>query len=311
MAPAAATKSLPAMAPAAATKSAPPPLAQTKSAPTALAASTKSAPPAGMQPPSKGAPPRPQVSAPPEATPPRSPSVSDLSDNPLYALVSELTEDPVCEEGLIKDARLNQVLKRLWDGVAQKPKDWLAAWQAMLIPGERHGEVLQKFLNMAFVQTEGHEPEQAPMIIAELTKAHKIKMNSVEEVLVSFGHNLDGVLAMNEEAWHVYAYVLLHVYPKPRDAGWGWSRVGWNWIGWWKFVEKCVASLEATKALDVLSMLLRLVQEREEKPLAQVFDSTKMKQVLPKLAELGQCPEHEVITRLSTEGITVEPAAEG
>merc|ERR1719258_436415 len=80
------------------------------------------------------------------------------------------------------------------------------------------------------------------MIIAELVKNHKIKMGTVEEVLVAFGHNLDGVLAMNEEAWHVYAYLLLHVFPKPMKSGWGWFRVGWTWLGWWKFVEKCVVS---------------------------------------------------------------------
>jgi hypothetical protein len=242
-------------------------------------------------------------------SPPASPPATDLGDSPLYALVGELTEDPVCEEGILKEARLNQVLKRLWDGVVQKPKEWAAAWQAMMLPQERHAEVLQKFLNMAFVQTEGHEPEQAPMIIAELVKNHKIKMGTVEEVLVAFGHNLDGVLAMNEEAWHVYAYLLLHVFPKPMKSGWGWFRVGWTWLGWWKFVEKCVASLEASKALDVLSMLLRLVQEREARNLGEVFDGDKMKQVISKLGELGQISEQEVLDRLSAEGIVSDAAA--
>jgi hypothetical protein len=183
---------------------------------------------------------------------------------------------------------------------------------AMALPAERHAEVVQKFLNMAFVQTEGHEPDQAPIIIAELVKGHKIKMTALEEVLVAFGHNLDGVLAMNGEAWHVYAYILLHIYPKPSKSGWGWSRVGWTWLGWWKFVEKCVISLEASKALDVLSMLLRLVQEREGVELSQAWsDGAKMKQVLSKLSELGACEESEVISRLSTEGITVDAVMEG
>jgi len=242
------------------------------------------------------------------ASPPESPPPGDNS--PLLALVSELTEDPVCEEGLLIDTRLNQVLKALWDGVAQRPKDWLAAWMAMVIPQERHAEVLQRFLNMAFVQSQGHNAEEAPMIIAELVKGHKIKMTVLEEVLVAFGHNLDGVLAMNDEAWHVYAYALLHLYPKPLKTGWGWSRVGWTWLGWWKFVEKTIASLEASKAFDVLSMLLRLVQDREGVGLSQVWnEADKMKQVLTKMAELGVCSEEEVASRLIVEGITVDAAA--
>jgi len=246
----------------------------------------------------------------PAQSPPSSPPASDLSgESPLYALVSELTEDPICVEGLLNEARLNQVLKRLWDGVAQKPKDWCAAWQALTIPLDRQAEVLQKFLNMAFVQTEGHSPEQAPSIIAELTKGHKIKMTVVEEVLVAFGHNLDGVLAMNEEAWHVYAYFLLHVYPKPAKSGWGWSRVGWSWLNWWKFVEKCIMSLDSVKALDVLSMLLRLVQEREGVPLSEVWnDGAKIKTVITTLGERGASSEAEVISRLSIDGVSIEAA---
>lgn len=235
-----------------------------------------------------------------------SPSPDLSGDSPLYALVGELNEDPVVEEGLLKEARLKEVLKRLWDGIAQKPKDYCVAWMGMNIPGERHAAVLQKLLNMAFV-SEGHEPEYAPQIVAELVKGHKIKMTIVEEVLVAFGKNLDGLLAMNEEAWHVYAYILLHVYPKPAKAGWGWSRVGWTWLGWWKFVEKCVSSLEATKALDVLAMLLRLVQEREGLPLAEAWsEGGKTKQIITKLGEVGALSQQEVLNRLSIDGVTLD-----
>jgi len=305
--------------------------AATKSAPGAVALTKSAAPairPSAVTSPNAAAPPRPAAPRPaaptavrppqqpptasvgsangPSPSPPSSPLTSDGADA-LLALVAELSEDPVCEEGFLKEGRLNQVLKKLWDGVARTPRDWGSAFLAMGIPPERHAEVLQKFLNMAFVQTEGHEPEQAPMIIAELVKGHKVKMQIVEEVLVTFGHNLDGILAMNEEAWHVYAYVLLHVHPKPLKSGWGWSRVGWSWLGWWKFVEKCIASLEAPKAFEVLSMLLKLIQDREGTALAEVWtDGGKMKQVITKMGELGACPEQEVISKLSMDGVSVE-----
>merc|ERR1712173_317325 len=77
---------------------------------------------------------------------------------------------------------------------------------------------------MTFVQSD--DAGRAPSAVAELVKGHKLKMRSVEEVLVAFGNNLDGILTLNENAWHMYAHFLVHIYPKPQNAGWGWSRVG-------------------------------------------------------------------------------------
>jgi len=206
-----------------------------------------------------------------------------------------------------------QVLQKLWSGVAQRPKDWIAAWQAMLIPLDKQSEAMQKFLNFTFVHSQGHGQERAPLIMAELVKAHKIKFNVAEEVLIAFGHNIDGILAVNEEAWHVYAYFLLHIVPQTAKKGWGWSRVGWAWTGWWKFVERCTSTLEATKASDVLCMVLRLVQEKEGTPLndSQSWGPERLKLVVAKLAELGACSDSEVISRLAGDGISLEVTAEG
>ncbi|CAE8707622.1 unnamed protein product, partial [Polarella glacialis] len=199
-------------APAASTPAAPPKAA---AAPKAVVKSAPKAPPVEASEDAEG-----QAMASPPASPP--------SDDALYILVAEFVEDPVVQDGELRDARLAEVFKRLWDGIARKPKDWVAAWQSMGIPVEKQAEALQKLLNFTFVQTE--DPERAPAIVAELVKNHRIKMRSVEEVLTNFGHNLDGLLALNEEAWHVYAKFLVHVYPKPLAAGWGWSRVGWSWM---------------------------------------------------------------------------------
>mmetsp|Transcript_96022 Transcript_96022/g.213790 ORF Transcript_96022/g.213790 Transcript_96022/m.213790 type:complete len:560 (-) Transcript_96022:26-1705(-) len=243
-----------------------------------------------------------------EEAPPASPPPTDLAgEDPLYVLVGELTEDPVSVDGALVEARLGEVLKRLWDGIARKPKDWVAAWQAMGIPADKQSEALQRFLNMTFMQTE--DPDRAPMIVAELVKAHKVKMRSVEDVLVAFGHNLDGILAINEEAWQVYAQFLVHVFPKPLHSGWGWSRVGWSWQSWWQFAEKCVATLEASRAFDVLALILRLIQDKEGLPIAQVqvwSEGEKLQRVVTKLGELGSCDAAEVVEKLSLQGVMIE-----
>jgi hypothetical protein len=182
----------------------------------------------------------------------------------------------------------------------------------MLIPVEGQVQALRLFLNLTFVQTQGHSSEDAPIIVSELCKNHKVKLTSVEEVLVAFGQNLDGVLAMNEEAWHIYAHILVHLHPQPATSGWGWSRVGWNWMAWWKWLEKVIASLEASKAADVLCLALRLAQDREGRPLSEVANwSGKLKLCISKLAELSACSESEAISRFSTEGVSIEAPAAG
>lgn len=313
-----------------ATKGAPPPSA-TKSpvtkAPVTKAPVTKAPTATAQKGSSPGLPPglKPQQPAKPKA-PTRAPaadtngigegegSQSPLAPNspmgqsdPLYVLVGEFAEDPVCEDGSIKEERLKQVLDRLWSGIAKKPKDWVAAWQAMVIPADQQSVALQSFINMAFGKNEG--VEYAGQIVAELVKSHKVKMRSVEEVLSAFGGNLEGIMMMNETAWKLYSVYCLHVYPKPAGSGWGWSRVGWSWLTWWQYVERCLQSLEGARAFEVLLLILKMIQEKEGVTLSEIqtwLDGDKIPKVLRRLAELSDLDEGAVNARLAEEGIVAE-----
>jgi len=258
--------------------------------------------------PSVPAPPQPKAECKPvsASSPGPSPSSSGGGDDQLYTLIGELAEDPVISGGELNEARLEEVLRRLWDGAARKPKDWATAWQNMGIPVEKQAEALQKFLNMAFSQGDS---QRAPMVIADLVKAHRLKMRSVEEVLVTCGQNLDGVLAMHEDAWHVYAHFLMHVFPKSAQAGWGWSRVGWSWASWFKFAEQCIQSLSGERASDTLCMILRLIQEREGTPISEVqswSDGDKLSKFVAKIAELGESDLAEAAEKLGQQGVVVQ-----
>lgn len=226
--------------------------------------------------------------------------------DPLYVLVGEFAENPVCEEGSIKEERLKQVLERLWNGIAKKPKDWVAAWQAMVIPVDQQSVALQGFINMAFNKSQGIE--NAGQVVAELVKAHKVKMRSVEEVLSAFGGNLEGIMMMNEEAWKLYSVYCVHVFPKPAGSGWGWSRIGWSWQTWWQYVERCLQSLEGTRAFEVMVFILRMIQEKEGVTLAELqtwADGDKLPKVLHRLGELSDLDEGAVNARLTEEGVVV------
>merc|ERR1712232_9974 len=70
------------------------------------------------------------------------PGSPPASAEDLLGLVAELTEDPVCEDGVILEDRLEEVLRRLWTGTARRSKDWVAAWQAMVIPVELQAQAI-------------------------------------------------------------------------------------------------------------------------------------------------------------------------
>ena len=71
-----------------------------------------------------------------------------------------------------------------------------------------------------------------PLVVAELVKSHAVKMRSVETALANFARNLDGLLAIEMEAWRIYAVFLVSIFPKPSSFGWGWSRAGWHLESW-------------------------------------------------------------------------------
>lgn len=244
------------------------------------------------------------------ASPPASPPANDLAaagdSQDLFALVGELTEDPVCVDGDLNEERLEAVLRRLWTGTARRPKDWVSAWQAMVIPVELQSQALQKLFNIAFLESK--DPGKAPGIVADLVKNHKVKMKSVEDVLAAFGEDLDGILAVNPEVLSSYAMFLMHVHPKPATAGWGWSRVGWSWLSWWQFAERVVATLDAERGLDVLAMALQLVQEKEGVPLAELqswIDGAKLDRAVTRVCERLERGRDEIVERFRREGVEV------
>lgn len=223
-----------------------------------------------------------------------------LTNTALQKLVKEISANPVCGECAVHEARLTEVLQQLLGGVAKSPKDWVAAWQAMVVPSDLQVGVLQRFLNMVFVRS-GDAVERASLAVAALVKSQWVRLRSVEEVLSAFGPNLDGILAVNEDAWQLYPIFLSEVFP----SQWGWSRVGWSWSNWWRYLMKCIATLEPSKAFDVVSMVVRLQQERESAAAGEsrLLEGDRLQQVVGKLKELGECGEVEVTLRLSRCGV--------
>mmetsp|Transcript_13436 Transcript_13436/g.29375 ORF Transcript_13436/g.29375 Transcript_13436/m.29375 type:complete len:493 (+) Transcript_13436:164-1642(+) len=262
---------------------------------------------------SKPAAAKPAAAKPAAAKPkPQAPAVASPvsgTEEDLQEFVDQINENPVVVDGELDETRLMEVLTSLWGNPARKARHFLAIWQAMQIPVPRQATALNKFLNMTL--SEGDVSDRAASIVAELVKGHKVKMRSVEEVLVAFGNDMPSLIALNEQAWQLFAHFLVHVFPKPSQAGWGWSRVGWSFNSWLKFIEQCTASLEANYVADVMTTILRSIQEKEGSAIneAQPWnEGGKLERYTAKMAELSQMQEDEVAVKLGEAGVTL-PAA--
>eukprot|EP00929_Paragymnodinium_shiwhaense_P049222 TRINITY_DN24843_c0_g1_i1.p1 TRINITY_DN24843_c0_g1~~TRINITY_DN24843_c0_g1_i1.p1 ORF type:complete len:549 (+),score=181.54 TRINITY_DN24843_c0_g1_i1:85-1731(+) len=267
-------------------------------------AAVSSTAPAPKAPVTKSKPATPAAVAAPAAAAATASGATGSDDDSVYALLGELAQDPVVVAEEVNEARLMAIFTRLWDGTAKKKADWPLVFGAMQIPVDKQTEVVQKYLNMAFSRKE--DPAKCTEILCDLVKTHKVKMRSAEEALVSFGPNLDGILAMNEQAWHVYSYFLVGLFPK---SGYGWARVGWAFRSWWEFTMKCTATLQAEQAFDVITLVLSIIQEKEGAKLAEIPDwveGTKLPTVLATLCDIAGIEATEAISRLSEKGVVVE-----
>lgn len=229
--------------------------------------------------------------------------------DPLYVLVGEFAANPCHVEGALKEERLQEILEQLWNGAAKRNKDWVSAWQAMVLPVDLQTVALQHFLNLAFSKPD--PIEKSALIMAELVKNHKVKMKSAEETLSACACNLDSICEQNENAWEIYARYCLHVFPKPSGSGWGWSRIGWSWATWWQYVEKCIQSVDPERAWEIIKLILRLIQEKEEAPLGQVAQWTeggRLTKVIQRLAEFGEMDEDAVVQTLAEDEIDLSTA---
>jgi hypothetical protein len=223
--------------------------------------------------------------------------------DPLYALLGELSANPIYEAGTLRADRLKEVFIRLWAGVAQSPKDWLDAWQAMRIPPDSQSDGLKEILNLGCAC---QDLERASIILSELVTSFKVKTSSMQRALKEMP--LKEMLAVNKKALHMYPMYLVRLLPKPRGTGWGWSRVGWSWNAWWQYVTNCVQSLSLADAFDVIATILRFAQTNEGVPLGTKQDwlDGKLQIVVRTLSELAPCESADVLTRLQTFGVNTD-----
>lgn len=179
--------------------------------------------------------------------------------DPLYALKGEVQEFRVyADDNTVNREHISKYCQKLFiDGLA-KPKDWIEVWAAMLIPVELQADVLEPFLDFGRV----NKPHALNEIIWQLIKGMRVKVPAAEKAI-------KGAFAGCVDKHYGIAKLLHTMYPKSPHSAWGWSRVGWGWKEWWKFLEGTLGALTPSSAFDSLAKVLEKIEAEGGVPLAK------------------------------------------
>jgi len=96
--------------------------------------------------------------------------------------------------------------------------------------------------------------------LAYLSKGSRVKLSVLERAIKE---HFAGTLRRSPSAWSVLSGLLLSWFPRPKGHGWGWSRIGWSWLEWWKLCNRVLDLLPPAVAFDTLRIALIQMQDRE------------------------------------------------
>jgi len=180
--------------------------------------------------------------------------------------------------------------------VAKKDENWTTAWMQMCVPEEHRREIGLSVIHILLdcMIESRHLMKKVAQGIADLSRWQRIKMSFVQEAMCSFVGRLSQEMQRLPEAWQVISWLLCHWFPRPRHLRWGWSRVGWSWLDWWKLVERILKDMDQSVAFDVLQYMLELMQEQataviceQEDTGERVWSEMKLEKLREKLRNLS------------------------
>lgn len=202
-------------------------------------------------------------------------------------------------DGLLQAENFRNFVKEVFTAATQ-PNHWEEAWRRTAFPEELRAEASQAFLqNLLDCATSDVAQVKDPVIaaalaIAALSRSFYIKRQCVEDFFV------EKVQSDNPSTWQILSWLLFHWFPQTKTAGWGWSRVGWSWSGWWKVVERLLNQAQKNFPEAAFNMLKEtLVRMQEQKGckhmfLKPPFDDLRRQMLIEKLSSLA--PEMDVST---------------
>jgi len=176
---------------------------------------------------------------------------------------------------VLDEAQLESWFLQFLDVVGVRHPLWARLWQALRLPVEMQPMALSVLWDLG---ASGDERRMLliPGVVTDLLKALRVKLGSVEALFhsrlgiaeaVGGAGELSTAQSGTHPAHALLAMVLVELFPRSAQVGWGWSRTGWSWAAWWAFVGRCLECAPPWVAFQVLALALVLMQERIGLPL--------------------------------------------
>eukprot|EP00929_Paragymnodinium_shiwhaense_P009479 TRINITY_DN11365_c0_g1_i3.p1 TRINITY_DN11365_c0_g1~~TRINITY_DN11365_c0_g1_i3.p1 ORF type:complete len:615 (+),score=190.98 TRINITY_DN11365_c0_g1_i3:75-1919(+) len=203
----------------------------------------------------------------------------DVNIDAVLELCREMqTKRPVLREQTIHRPSLKYFATTML-GLADRESHWTTGWMQLLIPEEKRHQV-GVMLVAILLELAEQSPQRIPAVgdaVAMLTKGGRIKSKMLEEAWDSWAARrlrLEEHLKQPGKVWQVVAHWLTHWFPRPKNASWGWSRIGWSFAEWWKTQERFLKGLDDTRGRGILEGMLELMREKEDgRPVCQQTQS--------------------------------------
>lgn len=259
--------------------------------------------------------------------------------------LDELSERPIVSDGTLDKARMEKITLRLLKcslsddtkASALTPGRWAQVWHAMQVPADDQVSAVITLLQVGLEAEAGRFAVAVSQLVTDLLKGHRIKLRNVEEALRGCvarcakhredgdgawlaaidacsrtGHDTAlGVTSSWRRAQAFCASILVHLFPRPAQAGWGWSRIGWSWATWWACVGRVLEEAEPRASFCVIVMALSFMQERSGLPLFTQDgweEESRVSKLRAKLVELIGTGDMELGLLLLRAGISLSPA---
>jgi len=245
---------------------------------------------------------RPAPAAMKEATPPAKKLKQELpAKSPVAnSTVTRSVAAPAMTFTVQDPVRFQQAMN---DVLQAEPKDWQTVWASQKIATKDQASALAALGQGA---AEAGDIESVCTLLTTLAGVKLINMSAIEAALAALAGNLEELVLVYENAWHLHSQSLYHFFPRTDQSSWGFPEKTWTWNGWWQMVERVLSNADSFRAFDILVLVLQMMQESsgldiKMQPVWQ--ESGRLEKVRKVLCKWGDMDDKAIMETLSAYGV--------
>eukprot|EP00747_Dinoflagellata_sp_TGD_P031210 gnl/TRDRNA2_/TRDRNA2_135128_c0_seq2.p1 gnl/TRDRNA2_/TRDRNA2_135128_c0~~gnl/TRDRNA2_/TRDRNA2_135128_c0_seq2.p1 ORF type:complete len:576 (+),score=108.84 gnl/TRDRNA2_/TRDRNA2_135128_c0_seq2:62-1789(+) len=175
------------------------------------------------------------------------------------------------------------------------------------------GAIVQRLIDGANGGPHSSSTRLSTLTVCEFIKGKKVLPTKVASAIANFARELsdDHEKAANVASGCV-SWVLVHMFPQPKEVGWGWSKQGWTWKMWWELAKEYIQAFSAPVAFAIYRTVLDLMVKEASGKLIRDMpawneDPERIKELRRRLCKTSGMDEKELDVKLGQYGIDEPP----